>query len=108
MDRFILNTIFSRCHFDPNVYTKKRGRYLIIVVLYVDDLILISGNPKLLIHVKYRLKKNFEMRDLGYSHYFLDLQVLQTKEGISLSQSRYACDLHCFHIEDSKPTPSPF
>ena len=42
-------------------------------------------------------------------HYFLGLQVLQTKEGIFLSQSKYACDLlHCFHMEDCKPAPSPF
>eukprot|EP00253_Pinus_taeda_P004795 PITA_04795 len=35
--------------------------------------------------------------------------VLQSKEGISLSQSKYACDILChFHMEDYKPTPSPF
>ena len=49
------------------------------------------------------------MSDLGHLHYFLGLQVLQTKEGIFLSQSKYACDLlHRFHMEDCKPTPSPF
>eukprot|EP00253_Pinus_taeda_P033667 PITA_33667 len=49
------------------------------------------------------------MTDLGHLHYFLGLQVLQSKEGISLSQSRYACDLLChFHMEDYKPAPSPF
>jgi hypothetical protein len=59
--------------------------------------------------VKTNLKKKFEMTDLGYLHYFLGLQVLQTKEGIFLSQSKYACDLlRLFHMEDSKPTPSPF
>eukprot|EP00253_Pinus_taeda_P008040 PITA_08040 len=49
------------------------------------------------------------MTNLGHLHYFLGLQVLQSKEGISLSQSKYACDLlgH-FHMEDCKPTPSPF
>ena len=42
-------------------------------------------------------------------HYFLGLKVLQSKEGISLSQSNYACDLlHRFHMEDCKPAPSPF
>ena len=49
------------------------------------------------------------MTDLGPSHYFLGRQVLQSKEGISLSQSKYACDLlRHFHVEDCKPTPSPF
>jgi transposase len=49
------------------------------------------------------------MTDLGYLHYFLGLQVLQSKEAISLSRSKYACDLlHRFHMEYCKPSPSPF
>ena len=59
--------------------------------------------------MKYSLKKTFDTIDLGYLHYFLCLQVLQSKEGISLSQSKYAYDLlRCFHMEDCKPAPSPF
>jgi hypothetical protein len=42
---------------DPNVYTKKVGIHLIILVLYVDDLILTGSDPKLLNHVKTNLKK---------------------------------------------------
>eukprot|EP00253_Pinus_taeda_P030966 PITA_30966 len=39
----------------------------------------------------------------------LILTVLQSKECISLSQSKYACDiLRHFHMEDCKPAPSPF
>eukprot|EP00253_Pinus_taeda_P021981 PITA_21981 len=39
----------------------------------------------------------------------LILTVLQSKEGISLSQSKYACDiLRHFHMEECKPAPSPF
>eukprot|EP00253_Pinus_taeda_P006160 PITA_06160 len=66
-------------------------------------------DPNLINHVKSSLKKKFEMTDLGHLHYFLGLQVLQSKEGISLSQSKYSCDLlRHFHMEDCKPTPSPF
>ena len=94
MDSFLFDTSFSRCHSDPNVYTKKVGNHLIILVLYVDDLILTVSDPKLITHVKSSLKQNFEMSDLV---------------GIFLSQSKYACDLLCrFHMEDCKPTPSPF
>eukprot|EP00253_Pinus_taeda_P015464 PITA_15464 len=101
MDRFLLESGFSRCYFDNVVYTKKVGKSLIILVLYVDDLILTGSDPNLISHVKSNLKKKFEMTDLGHLHYFLGLQVLQSKEGISLSQSKYACDiLHHFHMED--------
>eukprot|EP00253_Pinus_taeda_P003559 PITA_03559 len=109
MDSFLLESGFSRCYSDNTVYTKKVGNSLIILVLYVDDLILTGSDPNLINDVKSSLKKKFEMTDLGHLHYFLGLQVLQSKEGISLSQSKYACDiLRHFHMEDCKPAPSPF
>jgi hypothetical protein len=106
MDSFLLDTNFSRCHSDPNVYTKKDVViHFCILVLYVDDLILTSNDPKLLTHVKSILKKKFEMTDLDYLHYFLGIQLLQANEGTFISQPKYACELLChFHIEDSKPT----
>eukprot|EP00253_Pinus_taeda_P014360 PITA_14360 len=87
MDNFLLESGFSRCHSDNTVYTKTVGNSLIILVLYVDDLILTGSDPILINHVKSSLKKQFEMTDLGHLHYVLGLQVLQSKEGISLSQS---------------------
>jgi hypothetical protein len=109
MDNFLIDTGFYRCDSDPNVYTKKVGSHLIILVLYVDVLILTGSDSKILNHVKNNLKKKFEMIDLGFLHYFLGLQVLQTNEGIFLSHSKYACDLlRHFHMENCKPGPSPF
>eukprot|EP00253_Pinus_taeda_P028645 PITA_28645 len=93
MDSFLLDIGFSRCHSDNTFYTKKVGKSIIILVLYVDDLILTGSDPNLINHVKPNLKKQFEMTDFRHLHYFLGLQVLQSKEGISLSQSKYACDL---------------
>ena len=58
---------------------------LIILVLYVDDIILTGSDPNLINHVNSRLKNKFEMTELGHFHYFLGIQVLQSKEGISLS-----------------------
>eukprot|EP00253_Pinus_taeda_P028076 PITA_28076 len=63
------------------------GKSLLILVLYVDDLILTGSDPNLINHVKSNIKKKFVMTDLGHLHYFLGLQVLQSKEGIFLSQS---------------------
>jgi hypothetical protein len=82
MDNFLIDTGFSRCHFDPNVYTKKVGIHLIILVLYVDDLILTNSDSKLLNHVKKILKKKFEAIELGFLHYFFGLHIMKTNEGI--------------------------
>ena len=60
MDSFLLDTSFSRCHSNPNAYTRKVGNHLIILVLYVDDdLILTGSDPKILTHVKSSLKQIF-------------------------------------------------
>eukprot|EP00253_Pinus_taeda_P030981 PITA_30981 len=106
MDSLLLEFGFSRCHSDNTVYTKKVGKSLIILGLYVDDLILIDSDPNLINHVKSSLKNKFEMTDLGHLHYFLGLQVLQSNKGIFLSQSKYAYDLlRHFHMEDFMKTP---
>jgi hypothetical protein len=60
MDIFLLSTRFSRCHFDPNIYTKKVGSHFIIFVLYVDDLILTDSDSKRLNHVKPTLRRNLK------------------------------------------------
>eukprot|EP00253_Pinus_taeda_P016304 PITA_16304 len=84
MDIFLLETSFSRCHSDNTIYTKKVGKSLIILVLYVDDLTLTRNDPNLKNHVKSSLKKEFEMTDLVHLHYFLGLQVWQPKEASPL------------------------
>ena len=52
MDSFLIDIRFTRFHYEPNVYTKKLGSHLIILVLYVDELILTGSDLKILNHVK--------------------------------------------------------
>ena len=102
---FSLTLVFRDLILTPMSIPRKQET-ISSLVLYVDDLILTSTDPKLITHVKSSLKQNFEISDLGHLHYFLGLQVLQTKEGF---KSQYYCDiLRRFHMEDCKPAPSPF
>jgi hypothetical protein len=80
MDNSILETTFSRCQSNPNVYTKKLGDHIILLVLYVEDLILIVSDPTLLALIKFILRKEIGMILLGHFHNFIGIQVLQAKE----------------------------
>ena len=110
MDSFLLDHHFFRCDSEPTIYAKKLGNHPVILILYVDDLIVIGSDHNLLTHVKSNLKNKFEMTTLGHLHYFVGLQVLQTKEGIFHHHyCKYVFDLlRHFHMDDCKPTSYPF
>jgi hypothetical protein len=79
----------------------------VILVLYVDDLFLIGEEP-LIAQTKRELSTEFEMKDLGLMHYFLDLEVWQKPGEIFLSQSKYAVDvLRRFGMLDCKSMSTP-
>ncbi|GAA0165161.1 hypothetical protein LIER_20633 [Lithospermum erythrorhizon] len=48
------------------------------------------------------------MTDMGMMRYFLGLEVLQTRDGIFISQKKFACDiLKKFRMMNSKPVTTP-
>ena len=46
IDGFLLSLSFVQCNSDPNVYLKMIHGYLIIIVLYVHDLLIIGSSKK--------------------------------------------------------------
>eukprot|EP01018_Ginkgo_biloba_P021586 Gb_39093 [translate_table: standard] len=93
MDKFLLNSGFSRCHSYPTFYTKKSDDEVLILVLYVDDLIITRSSTSLIHNINSSLMNQFDMIDLGLLHFFLGLQVNQLETGISIYQPKYALDL---------------
>ena len=80
---------------------------LLIIVLYVDDLIL-TGGELLILSCKDDLAKEFEMKDLGLRHYFLGLEIWQQKDGLFVSQGKYAREiLEKFNMQGCKPIDTP-
>ena len=65
---------FTKSKVDPNLYFKVMDDEPAILLLYVDDLFL-TGNEKHIVECKKNLAEEFEMKDLGFMHYFLDLEV---------------------------------
>ena len=83
---------FTKSKADPNIYFKVMDDEPIILSLYVDDLFL-KGNEKQIADCKKMLAEEFEMKDLGFMHYFLGLEVWKNPEGTFLNQGKYAVDI---------------
>ncbi|XP_020262923.1 uncharacterized protein LOC109838908, partial [Asparagus officinalis] len=78
------------------------------VQIYVDDIIFGATNESLCKEFSKVMQDHFEMSMMGELTFFLGLQVKQTKDGIFISQSKYAKELvKKFKLENSKHAPTP-
>ena len=84
------------------------GNNMIIVEVYVDNIIFGSDNEKISKEFAKRMQQEFEVSLLGELNFFLGLQIVQSKEGIFIHQSKYFKDmLKRFKFEDCKPICTP-
>jgi len=60
------------------------------IIILVPHLILNSGDPNILTHLKSNFNNKFEIKTLSHFDSLFDIQVLKMEEGISLPHSKYA------------------
>jgi hypothetical protein len=109
MDSYLLSQNSARCKSDSNVYILRMVDSLLLLVLYVDDLLIISCLTSAIAVVKRILHDRFLMTDMGPLHFLLGLEISEDASGIKLSQAKYARDLlDIFHMTDCKSAPTPF
>ena len=58
---------------DTSLFVKKDGPYMIILLLYVDDIIVSDSNTVKIQHVIEELSEVFDLKDMGQLTYFLGL-----------------------------------
>nr|GEU41154.1 zinc finger, CCHC-type [Tanacetum cinerariifolium] len=64
---------------EPCVYIKASGSYIVILILYVDDILLIGNNIPMLQDVKSYLRRSFAMKDLGEAAYILGIKIYRDR-----------------------------
>jgi hypothetical protein len=107
IDSFLMSLGFTKSDVDPNLYYKVEDGCPLILVLYVDGIFL-SGDEKLIDGCKRELTSEFEMKDLGLMHYFMELEVWQRLDEIFLSQGKYTVEiLQRFRMMDCKSMATP-
>ena len=85
----------------------KEGKRLTIS-LYVDDLIYTGDDEIMMCEFKDSMMKEFDMSDLGKMKYFLGIEVVQSGEGIFISQKKYVLEvLKRFGMEHSNSVQNP-
>lgn len=62
---------------------------LTIVLLYIDDMILVSNYASTIAELKHMLSTHFMMKDLGDLRHFLGLEVMKLGKGIFISMRKY-------------------
>nr|GEY56815.1 retrovirus-related Pol polyprotein from transposon TNT 1-94 [Tanacetum cinerariifolium] len=108
LSRFLLDTNFSKGAADPILFTRKTGRHILLVQIYVDDIIFASTDPKDCDMFSNEMSSKFQMSMMGQISFFLGLQVSQSPGGIFINQSKFALEiLKKFRMDscDSVDTP---
>ena len=93
---------------DYSFFIRVKGCYIIIILVYVDDILIGSNDVDAVNSFKQFLDSKFKLKDLGKLEYFLRLEVARTTKGISLCQRKYTLDLLAdTGLLASKPVSTP-
>ena len=107
LSQYLLKEGYVNNSICPCVFMKKVATRLAIIAVYVDDLNLI-GTPKELIKTIDYLKKEFEMKDLGKTKYYVDLQIEHCSNDVLIHQLTYTEKvMKRFYIDKSHSLSSP-
>nr|GEU74574.1 hypothetical protein [Tanacetum cinerariifolium] len=73
--RFLLDNDFSKGAVDPTLFTRKKGKQILLVQIYVDDIIFASTDPKACDMFSNEMSSKFQMSMMGQMSYFLGIRL---------------------------------
>ncbi|GJS22727.1 retrovirus-related pol polyprotein from transposon TNT 1-94 [Tanacetum coccineum] len=108
LSKYLISTGFTKGVVDPTLFTRKTGKHILLVQIYVDDIIFASTNPKSCQLFAHEMNSTFQMSMMGQMSFFLGLQVSQNPRGIFINQSKYALEiLKKYGFDTSTPIDTP-
>ncbi|KAI9161691.1 hypothetical protein LWI28_019793 [Acer negundo] len=88
---------FVQSRADYSLFTRKQGKSFTALLIYVDDILITGNDPVRIAVTKKLLHSHFRLKYLGNLKYFLGIEVSNSKNGIFISQRKYALEI----IEDA-------
>lgn len=84
---------FYKSWHDYSIFVKNKDDVMIILLVYMDDILVISSQEYAIATVKQRLYDLLKIKDLGEARYFLRMEITRDATGIQLAERKYALDL---------------
>ena len=108
LTNYLLDRRFKRGYADQTLFVKKDEYYLFVAQVHIDDIVFGATINARVIEFFEEMKKEFEMSMVGEVTFFLGLQVKQNKEGIFISQEKYARNIvKKFGLDSKKHASTP-
>ncbi|KAK8937455.1 hypothetical protein KSP39_PZI012258 [Platanthera zijinensis] len=105
---FVATIGFSHSKSDHSLFIFRHGHDITYLLLYVDDIILITSTDALRRHLISVLSAEFSMTDLGSLHFFLGIQVTRDNNSLFLSQKNYVADIiNRAHLSNCNSVATP-
>ncbi|GJX46166.1 retrovirus-related pol polyprotein from transposon TNT 1-94 [Tanacetum coccineum] len=106
LSKFLIDSGFLKGSIDPTLFIKKKGKHIMLIQIYVDNIIFGLMNPKYYTEFLDLMVKRFKMSMMGEMKFFLELHVNQFSNGIFINQSKYILDiLKRFGMENYDTVP---
>ncbi|GKA24485.1 retrovirus-related pol polyprotein from transposon TNT 1-94 [Tanacetum coccineum] len=108
LSKFLLSQKFSKGVVDPTLFTRKEGKDILLVQIYVDDIIFAFTNLEFYEIFAKEMSSKFKMSMMEKMSFFLELQISQNPRGIFINQSTYALEMiKKYGMESSDPVDTP-
>ncbi|XP_021771799.1 uncharacterized protein LOC110735933 [Chenopodium quinoa] len=105
---FLLQMGFVIAKSDNSLFIFRHGKDMAYLLLYVDDIVLVTYSNLLRDRIISHLRTGFPMTDLGPLNYFLGIVVTRTPSYMFLSQQKYAKEiLERAGMASCKPAATP-
>ncbi|CAM8994412.1 unnamed protein product [Rhodiola kirilowii] len=109
IDAFFREKNFQQCPSEHALYVKiNESGDILPLGMYVDDIIFMGNNHRMIDELKQSLMVEFEMTDFGSLSYFLGLEVIRKSGGIFVCQKKYdIVVLKRFKMLECNPARTP-
>jgi hypothetical protein len=89
--KFFVDLGFYRCIADQSVFILRGEEFVLIILLYVDDMLIFGSDPKEIDWIQQELTNRFKIHEIANGEEFVGYQIIkdETNQTISINQNNF-------------------